>query len=344
MGRVRCDRYNACMVAVLHAAPETGAPQAVAAWLDGLRGTYPDDDLDSFKAAFAYAREHCADAPGQDGEPLIDRAAGTATILAGLKLDAATVRAALLVGLPAARAFDQDDVAARFGPDVAALVAGVARMDEIRALPATGDEEERAAQAERLRKMLLAMVDDIRVVLVKLAERTQALRYAVADKEGPVEARQRTAREVLDLFAPLANRLGIWQLKWELEDLSLRALEPETYKSIARMLDERRLDRQRYIEDVGRQPEARACRGGHQGRRHRPPQAHLQHLEQDAAQAVRHRGHVRHPGGARSSSTTSRTATRRWASSITCGRRCRASSTTTSRNRRRTTTARCTPR
>ncbi len=247
---MRPDRYNGRMVAVLHAAPETGAPQAVAAWLDGLRGTYPDDDLDAFKAAFGYAREHCGDAPGRDGEPLIDRAVGTAMILAGLKLDAATVRAALLIGLPAATTFDQDEAAARFGVDVAALVAGVARMDEIRAVPATGDEDERAAQAERLRKMLLAMVDDIRVVLVKLAERTQALRYVVAGDAVPIDARQRTAREVLDLFAPLANRLGIWQLKWELEDLSLRSLEPETYKSIARMLDERRLDRQRYIEDV----------------------------------------------------------------------------------------------
>jgi GTP pyrophosphokinase len=238
------------MVAVLHAAPATGAPQAIAAWLDGLRGTYPDDDLTTLEAAFVYARERCGDAPGRDGEPLIDRAAGAATILAGLKLDAATVRAALLIGLPATKAFDAEDVATRFGADVATLVAGVARMDEIRALPATDDADEHGAQAERLRKMLLAMVDDIRVVLVKLAERTQALRYLVAGGAGQIDLRRRTAREVLDLFAPLANRLGVWQLKWELEDLSLRALEPETYKGIARMLDERRLDRQRYIEDL----------------------------------------------------------------------------------------------
>ena len=93
--------------------------------------------------------------------------------------------------------------------------------------------------------MLLAMVEDIRVVLIKLAERTQALRYLVTGEQARREA---AAREVLDLFAPLANRLGIWQLKWELEDLSLRALEPQAYQSIAQQLDERRLDRQRYIE------------------------------------------------------------------------------------------------
>jgi GTP pyrophosphokinase len=235
------------MVAVLHAAPGTSGPQAIAAWRAGLRGAYPDDDLDAFEAAAAYARGRCGDACGREGEPLVERAVGAATILAGLKLDAATVRAALLIGLPAAQAFDADDVTAHFGDDVATLVAGVARMDEIRMLPDAGNPDERAAQSERLRKMLLAMVEDIRVVLIKLAERTQALRFLVA---GEASLRRNAAREVLDLFAPLANRLGIWQLKWELEDLSLRALEPDDYKAIAGMLDERRLDRQRYIEAV----------------------------------------------------------------------------------------------
>jgi len=235
------------MVAVLHAAPETSGPQAIAAWLSGLRDIYPQEDLDAIEATADYARERCSDELGRDGEPLIDRAVGAATILAGLRLDAASVRAALLIGLPAAQAFDADEVASRFDPEVAALVAGVARMDEIRMLPNAGNPDERAAQSERLRKMLLAMVEDIRVVLIKLAERTQALRFLMGGDEGP---RRSAAREVLDLFAPLANRLGVWQLKWELEDLSLRALDPDEYKSIAKMLDERRLDRQHYIEDV----------------------------------------------------------------------------------------------
>jgi len=238
------------MVAVLHAAQEAGAPQTAAAWLDTLSGIYPDEDRDAFGAALAYARERCGAASGRDGQPLLDRAVGAAMILAGLRLDAGTVQAALLTGLAGANAFAADDIASRFGDDVATLVAGVARMDDIRATPPQGDAAERAAQAERLRKMLLAMVEDIRVVLIKLAERTAALRFLMTAGPEATEARQRTAREVLDLFAPLANRLGVWQLKWELEDLSLRALEPAAYKSIATMLDERRLDRQRYIEDV----------------------------------------------------------------------------------------------
>jgi GTP pyrophosphokinase len=235
------------MVAVLHAAPQAAAPQAVAAWLDSLSSTYSPDERAAFATAFAYARDHAATAAMSDGEPALERALGTATILAGLRLDADTVRSALLLGLPVAGAFDADDLTARFGADVATLVGGVARMGDIRATTDTVDKAERAAQAENLRKMLLAMVEDIRVVLIKLAERTQALRTLMG---GDATLRARVAREVLDLFAPLANRLGVWQLKWELEDLSLRALEPDSYKTIARMLDERRLDRQRYIEDV----------------------------------------------------------------------------------------------
>ena len=235
------------MVAVLHAAPRAAAPEAVAAWLETLAHDYSADERASFAAAFAYARERTGDAAMADGEAALDRALGAATILTGLKLDAGSIRGALLIGLPVAGAFDADDVRGRFGADVATLVAGVARMGGIRAAADTGDKDERATQAENLRKMLLAMVEDIRVVLIKLAERTQALRSLMA---GDPALRAQTAREVLDLFAPLANRLGVWQLKWELEDLSLRALEPATYKAIAQMLDERRLDREHYIRDV----------------------------------------------------------------------------------------------
>src|SRR5689334_22899829 len=235
------------MVAVLHAAPQTAAPHAVAAWLSSLASEYTADERKSFADAVDYARTHTGDAAMADGEPALDRALGTATILAALKLDADSIRAALLLEVPVAGTFDADDIRARFGEDVETLVAGVARMGSIRAASDAADKEERAAQAENLRKMLLAMVEDIRVVLIKLAERTHALRVLM---NGDVHWRERTAREVLDLFAPLANRLGVWQLKWELEDLSLRGLEPDTYKSIAKLLDERRLDRERYIKEV----------------------------------------------------------------------------------------------
>ncbi len=220
---------------------------AVAAWLDSLADDYSAAERETFALAFGHARERVAAATLPDGEPLLERALGTATILAALKLDPASITAALLLGVPVAVTSANDEIVVRFGADVATLVAGVARMSEIRAVPATSTKEERAAQAENLRKMLLAMVEDIRVVVIKLAERTHALRRLMAADPG---SRTRTAREVIDLFAPLANRLGVWQLKWELEDLALRALEPDAYRTIARLLDERRIDRERYIDDV----------------------------------------------------------------------------------------------
>ena len=235
------------MVAVLHAAPMRDAPLAVAAWLDDLRKPYGDDAVTSIASAWEALRVAAADLRTPDGERVVDRALGTATILAGLRLDPASIRAALLHPLPALGVKDDEAFAGSHGAEVAALVRGVTRMTELRAAPAGAHAAERATQAESLRKMLLAMVEDIRVVLIKLAERTQALRYLISHD---VDAARRVAREVTDLYAPLANRLGVWQLKWELEDLSLRALEPAVYKQIARALDERRLDRQRYIEEV----------------------------------------------------------------------------------------------
>ena len=235
------------MVAVLHATPEAAAPEAVAAWLDRAGAAYSAEERKSLADAVALVRPRYGDLCAGDGEPWLDRALGTAAIVAGLKLDAASVRAALLLGVPHSPGFDAEEFAAQFGSEVSQLVVGVARMSAIRAATEAAGKGSSDAQAENLRKMLLAMVGDIRVVLIKLAERTQALRFLVS---GDAEARAQAARETQDLFAPLANRLGVWQLKWELEDLALRALEPETYKQIATLLDERRLDRQRYIEEV----------------------------------------------------------------------------------------------
>ncbi len=182
------------------------------------------------------------------GAARISHALGSAAQVADLHLDADSVAAALLIGLTD---HWQDDVlSAQLNPQVVKLARGVARMDEIGQLVGGGESARRdgQSQVEGLRQMLLAMVEDIRVVLIKLAERAHALRCLVqSDDES---ARTQVAREVRELFAPLANRLGVWQLKWEMEDLSYRFLEPENYQRIARLLDEKRLDRERYIHDV----------------------------------------------------------------------------------------------
>ena len=251
------------MVAVTRAAPPAGVPEAVGAWLDSLSDIYGDADRRRFAHAYAMAHERLADAVGPDGEPLLARGLGAATILAAQRFDPDSLTAALLVGLPISGRYERDAVVAAFGEGVATLVEGVARMKAVQAISVGANREQRAAQAENLRKMLLAMVEDIRVVLIKLAERTQALRYLmgsarrrkddaphVAPGAANEDAYRGVAREVLDVYAPLANRLGLWHVKWELEDLSLRALEPVEYHRIARLLDERRLDRERYVANV----------------------------------------------------------------------------------------------
>ncbi len=242
------------MVAIVHVPPPgslvSADSKAFAAWLDQIGAAYSPDERVAIGDALDAARLRYGHLTTADGEPWLDRTLGAAAIVAGLKVDVSSVRAAILLGAPSVAGFDAAEFAERFGAEVAQMVIGAARMGAIRAAPDSAGMEERDLQAENLRKMLLAMVQDIRVVLVKLAERTQALRFLVGSETASAEARAHAARETLDLFAPLANRLGVWQLKWELEDLSLRALEPEAYERIARLLDERRFDRQHYIESV----------------------------------------------------------------------------------------------
>ncbi|MDP1633067.1 MAG: bifunctional (p)ppGpp synthetase/guanosine-3',5'-bis(diphosphate) 3'-pyrophosphohydrolase, partial [Gallionellaceae bacterium] len=143
-----------------------------------------------------------------------------------------------------------EKLAARFGAPVAELVDGLRRLKGLQLVTGRNESAQSVkAQAEVLRKMLLAMSADIRVVLLRLASRTQTLRHLhLADL--PEADRSLVARESLDIYAPLANRIGVWHLKWELEDLSFRFLEPETYKHIAKMLDERRVEREQFIDEA----------------------------------------------------------------------------------------------
>ncbi|MGH8713355.1 MAG: HD domain-containing protein, partial [Casimicrobiaceae bacterium] len=171
------------MVALVHAAPQAASDDICAARIAQAASGYAPDDRAAIAAAFALARRHYGDAVTSEGERWLSRATGAAAIVSELKLDAASVRAALLLGVPDGAGFDEQAFAAEAGDEVARLAIGVARMSAIRAAPAGEGgvrKEARDEQAENLRKMLLAMVEDIRVVLVKLAERTQAMRFHVA--------------------------------------------------------------------------------------------------------------------------------------------------------------------
>ncbi|MBB5020001.1 GTP pyrophosphokinase [Chitinivorax tropicus] len=187
----------------------------------------------------------------ETGEALLPHTLGTAAITAQLKLDADAVVASLLFAWPDVDSNWRVACEARFGETVTKLIDGIGRVRKIQELQRLDSPalkaDERHAQAEALRKMLLAMVEDIRAVLIKLAWRTQTMHYL---SEVDADTARMVARETLDVFAPLANRLGVWQIKWELEDLAFRYLEPQLYKKIAKLLDEKRLDREQFIADV----------------------------------------------------------------------------------------------
>ncbi len=199
----------------------------------------------------ALAHAHQALGPS----PAFSHSVGTALIVAELRLGADAVAAALLHGC----IDDGAELEPVFGP-AARLARGVAAMARIEALAASTTDKriDPHAQLEALRQMVLAMVEDIRVVLVKLAERTHALRCAAAERFAleqrdageDAATREALGHQARELFAPLANRLGVWQIKWEMEDWAFRYLEPETYKSIAAQLDEKRADREAYIKAI----------------------------------------------------------------------------------------------
>lgn len=220
-------------------------------WLNSVAGHFSIEEQGALRRAAEFAVEHHAGKAAMTGAPLLDHALGTASILATQNMDAESIIAAVLQGSLDDAPEMAEKIEAEFGLGVVKLVDGVARMGLMREVSETAasskDKKDSSAQIEALRKMLLAMVEDIRVVLIKLAERTQTMRELPGADEG---LRRRIARETQDIFAPLANRLGVWQVKWELEDLSFRFLDPELYKKIAKLLDEKRLDRERYINDV----------------------------------------------------------------------------------------------
>ncbi|CAM4362515.1 GTP pyrophosphokinase [Bordetella tumbae] len=202
--------------------------------------------------AVAWALPQFADQRAVSGEPSAAHGAGVVRILAGLQTDVATRIAALLAALPAdlsapAPPLRNDPLAAEFGSEIARLVQGARALLRLGlvARHASDSEADTGDQKEMQRKMLLAMAADLRIVLMRLASRLQTLRWHAASKEPCSVA---FARETMDLYAPLANRLGIWQVKWEMEDLSFRFLEPDRYKQIAKLLEEKRVEREAFIE------------------------------------------------------------------------------------------------
>ncbi|GAB4357022.1 MAG: GTP diphosphokinase [Gammaproteobacteria bacterium] len=222
-------------------------------WLDALSVKHSGDELDRLRRVGDYVIESYGAEETHDEQHGFGHALAVAVILGELGMDAETLAAGLLHGVVSEGRSGLEEVREKFGEGIASLVEGVLRMDAIREHQQASGADETAddhVQAESLRRMLLAMVQDVRVVIIKLALRLHNMRIA---RNLTAEEQRIAARETLDIFAPLANRLSIWQLKWELEDLAFRYLQPDIYKQLAKNLAERRVDRERYLDVVVKQ-------------------------------------------------------------------------------------------
>ncbi len=260
------------MVSVVPLHPREQSVDSREALLDSLGRDLANADREVLARALDFAEPLYAEHTLSTGEPVWPHALGLASSLAAVGMDAPSRAAGILFAAPKYLG-KIDDLREKFGAEIASLAAGVEKLYQLRvstrparagSKPSVEDQEK---QSEVLRKMVLAMVADVRVVLVRLASRTQTLRYFA---KSPTPEREGYAQESLDIYAPLANRLGMWQLKWEIEDLSLRFLDAEGYKRIAKMLDEKRAERESFISSVisqlGRELDAAGIKAEIQGR------------------------------------------------------------------------------
>ncbi|MFN2466483.1 MAG: bifunctional (p)ppGpp synthetase/guanosine-3',5'-bis(diphosphate) 3'-pyrophosphohydrolase [Candidatus Dormibacteria bacterium] len=200
-----------------------------------------EGDVALLTKAYATASKAHLDQNRLSGEKYIQHPLEVADILAGLRLDGETLATAILHDVVEDTYITPADLQRDFGPEIARLVAGVTKLDKISMASAEKTE------AENIRKMLVAMAEDIRVVLIKLADRLHNMRTVAAL---PPARRTRMARETMDIFAPLAHRLGVWQMKWELEDLAFLELEKEQYEAVVGQLKVKRKEREAFVADV----------------------------------------------------------------------------------------------
>ena len=219
-----------------------------------IRKYHPEDDMDLVRRAYHYAEKAHENQKRKSGEPYFSHPCAVAVILTDLMLDATTIAAGLLHDcVEDVDGVTQETIRQEFGQEVELLVDGVTKLSQLN----FASREE--AQAETLRKMFLAMAKDIRVVLIKLADRLhnmRTLKYQRPERQIPI------ARETLDIYAPLAHRMGVYTIKWELEDLSLRYIDPEGYQELVRLVGMKREERERLIADVSQQLGARLREAG----------------------------------------------------------------------------------
>lgn len=237
----RSGRLPRLVAASKAALAERGLQARFAELLEQVRQNRPSEDLAPLRRAFAFAAEKHQTQTRESGEPYLSHPLEVAHILAELRLDMTTLCAALLHDVVEDTRISLSEIAAKFGPDTARLVEGVTKISRLDLV------SPEVRQVESVRKMLLAMVTDVRVVLVKLADRLHNMRtlgYL------PSEKQERIARETLDIYAPIAHRLGMGAIRGDLEDLSFAYLEPSAYTELQKLVSQRSKESEKFLAEV----------------------------------------------------------------------------------------------
>jgi guanosine-3',5'-bis(diphosphate) 3'-pyrophosphohydrolase len=248
---VRTERRGGILSRLRSGEPE--AQDGIEALVRTVKGYNAKADLREIERAYRFAAEHHEGQKRLSGEDFIQHPLAVAQILADLGLDTTTLEAALLHDTVEDTDVSVADLESGFGPEVSRIVDGLTKLD---ALSFRSREHE---QAENVRKMIVAMAGDIRVLLIKLADRLHNMRTLSAL---PKDKQRRIATATLEIYAPLAHRLGVQQVKWELEDLSFKTLHPGPYHEIASLVEKRRGERQQYVESVLEAARARIREAG----------------------------------------------------------------------------------
>ena len=213
-------------------------------WLHQIGSKGYFQDLEMIRNACSLSQLAGHDHATETGASCLQQGLAMADVLADLEVDQETLAAAIIFESVHYAELSIDDVEEQLGTNIARLVKGVKKMGVLSNVQSLDKYPQNKHQLDNVRKMLLAMVDDVRVVLIKLADRLCALR---SSSPMPAAMRHQIATEAMEIYAPLANRLGIGAIKWEMEDLAFRYLHPDDYKAIAKGLKAKRLDRDRYV-------------------------------------------------------------------------------------------------